>query len=148
MMTTILGAIAPPDRYVVGMGFASAATADEIIALLESCLAVCTVDGRQLVAIGTHMRKLGSPLLLSVALHFGVPLRLFDQDDLRDAGPGVADAVASLAGPLQLRKQKSDFATCAIARCAPGFSLAGFGQPYSASATMASSTLLTSIAGP
>jgi len=147
-MTAILGAIAPPDRYVVGMGFASAASADEIIALLESCLSACSVDDRQLVAIGTHMRKLASPLLLSVALHFGVPLRLFDQDDLRDAGPGVADAVAGLAGPLQLRKQKSDFATCAIARCAPGFNLTGFGQPYSANAVIASSTLLTSIAGP
>ena len=58
------------------------------------------------------------------------------------------DAVAGLAGPLQLRKTKSDFATCAIARCASGFSLARFGQPYSASAPIAASTLLTSVAGP
>ena len=147
-MTAIFGAIAPSDRFVVGMGFASAATADEIIALLDSCLAACHLDSHQLLAIGTHMRKQTSPLLLPVALHFGVPMRLFDADDLRDAGPGVADAVAGLAGPLHLRKTKSDFGTCAIARCAPGFSLAGFGQPYSANAPIAAATLLTSIAGP
>ena len=147
-MTDISGAFAPSDRFVVGMGFASAATADEIIALLESCLSASRVHHHQLVAIGTYMRKQASPLLLPVMLHFGVPLRLFDEDDLRDAGPGVADAVAGLAGPLQLRKTKSDFATCAIARCASGFSLARFGQPYSASAPIAASTLLTSVAGP
>ena len=147
-MTAISGATAPSDRFVVGMGFASAATADEITALLESCLAACNLDGQNLLAIGTPMRKQASPLLVPVAQHFGVPLRLFDDEDLRDAGPGVADAIAGLAGPLLLGKTKSDFATCAIAYCGSGFSLATFGQPYTAMVTTASSTLLTSIAGP
>ncbi len=147
-MTASPGASAPPYRFVAGMGFASAADADALIALLETCLAQSGLEADQLVAIGTHKRKQTSPLLLPLALHFAVPLRLFDEDDLRDAGPGVAEAVAGLAGPLLLSKRKSAFATCALARCAPGFSLAGFGQPFSASASMAPSTLLTSIAGP
>jgi cobalamin biosynthesis protein CbiG len=130
------------------MGFASAASADELIALLQACLAEAGLDGDQLIAIGTHRRRQTSPLLLPLALHSAVPLRLFDEDDLCGAGPGLAEAVASLAGPLHLSRRQSAFATCALARCAPGFSLDAFGQPFSSSAVMASSALLTSIAGP
>ena len=147
-MTASLGESVPLQRFVAGMGFASASSADELIALLQACMTESGLEPDQLMAIATHARKATSPLLLPLALHFGVPLRLLDDDDLRDAGPGVAEAVAGLAGPLLLRKRKSAFATCALARCAPGFSLAGFGQPYSSSAVMAASTLLTSIAGP
>jgi hypothetical protein len=130
------------------MGFASASSADELIALLQACLAEAVLDAGQLIAIGTHKAKLTSPLLLPLALHFGVLLRLFDEGDLRDAGPGVAESVAGLAGPVLLSKRKSAFATCALARCTPGFSLGDFGQPFSSSAMMAASTLLASRAGP
>ncbi|MDP2782623.1 cobalamin biosynthesis protein [Devosia sp.] len=148
-MTARFGAIpTPADRFVAGIGFASAASAAEIIALIESCLAELALHPDQLAAIGTHSRKQASPVLLPVALHFGMPLRLLDDDDLSGEVPGIADAVAAMAGPLQLYKRKSAFATCAIARCNPGFDLAGFGQPFSASAVMAASTLLTSSAGP
>lgn len=148
-MTTRFGAIpAPADRFVAGIGFASAATADEIIALVQSCLVDLKLHANQLAAIGAHMRKRSSPLLLPVALHFAVPLHLLDDDDLTGDVPGVADAVAAMAGPLRLRKRKSGYATCAIARCAPGFSMASFGQPLSANAPMVASTLLTSSAAP
>ena len=147
-MTASPGAIAPPHRVVAGIGFASASSAGEVIALLQACLEEAGLQPDQLIAIGTHSRKQTSPLLLPIELHFGVPLRLFDEDDLRDAGPGVAEAVAGLAGPLHLAKRKSAFATCALARCAPGFSLVGFGHPSSSSAMMAASTLLASRAGP
>lgn len=147
-MTAIPRASAPPDRLVAGMGFASAASVDELIALLQTCLAEAGLDPDQLMTIATHARKATSPLLLPLSLHFGVPVRLFDDDDLRDAGPGVAEAVAGLAGPLLLAKRKSSFATCALAQCRPDFSLAGFGQPSSSSAVMAAPTVLTSIAGP
>jgi len=148
MMTASSGVNAPHQSFVAGMGFASAASAGELIALLQACLAESGLHSDQLVAIGTHRRRQTSPLLLPLALHFDVPLRLFDEDDLCGAGPGLAEAVASMAGPLHLYRRQSAFATCALARCAPGFSLDIFGQPSSSSAVMASSTLLTSIAGP
>ncbi|MCS6757960.1 MAG: hypothetical protein MO852_01740 [Candidatus Devosia euplotis] len=85
---------------------------------------------------------------MSVALHFGVPLHLLDDDDLRGDVPGVADAVAAMAGPLCLPKRKSAYATRAIATCRLGFSMVGFGQPAVASAAMALSMLLASRAGP
>ncbi|WDQ97545.1 cobalamin biosynthesis protein [Devosia sp. J2-20] len=148
-MTARFGAIpAPTDRFVAGIGFASAASAGEIIALIRACLAELNLHPSQLAAIGTHMRKATSPLLLPVALYFAVPMRLLDDADLSGDVPGVADAVAAMAGPVRLHKRKSDYATCAISDCAPGFSVASFGQPVSANASIAPSTLLTSSAGP
>ena len=148
-MTARFGAIpSPTDRYVAGIGFASAASSAEIIALINGCLSAIDLQPRDLHAIGTHMRKRTSPLLLPVALHFGVPLRLLDDDDLTSGAPGVAEAVAAMAGTVQLHKQKTAYATCAIARCSIGFDLSGFGHPAAPSAAMAASTLLTSSAGP
>lgn len=138
----------PSGRIVVGIGFASAATAGEIIDLIDACLAAACLSADQLAVIGTHARKRSSPVPAQVAQHFGVPLRLFDDADLSPSAPGLAEAVAAAAGPLRLRKHKSRYATCAIAVCRPGFSLAGFGQPSSAKAAIASSTVATSSAGP
>ena len=138
----------PSGRIVAGIGFASAATASEIIGLVEACLADAGLAADQLAAIGTHTRKRSSPVPEEVALHFGVPLCLFADEDLAPGVPGVAEAVAAAAGPLGLRKRKSRYATCAIAMCRPGFSLAGFGQPSSPRAAMASSIVATSSAGP
>ena len=138
----------PPGRIVAGIGFASAATASEIIGLIEACLAEAGLPAGQLAAIGTHARKRSSLVPAQVAQHFGVPLRLFADEDLSAGVPGVAEAVAAAAGPLRLQKRKSAYATCAIATCRPSFSLAAFGQPSSARAAMASSTVATSSAGP
>lgn len=135
-----------PRRIVAGIGFATAATADEIIGLIEACLAEAGSAASQLVAIGTHARKLGWATPIVVASHFGVPLRLLDDVDL--ASDSVAEAVAAAAGPLRLGKRKSRYATCAIAACRPGFSLATFGQPPSPRAAIASSIVVTSSAGP
>jgi cobalt-precorrin 5A hydrolase/precorrin-3B C17-methyltransferase len=133
-------------RLVAGIGFATAATADEIICLIEACLAELDATAAQLVAIATHARKLGWATPLIVATHFNVPLRLLDDADLRS--PGIAEAVASAAGLLRLPKRKSRYATCAIAECHPDFDIAGFGQPPSPRATIASSIVATSTAGP
>ena len=138
----------PPGRIVAGIGFASAATSVEIIGLIEACLVEAGLPAEQLAAIGTHARKHSSSLPAEVAQHFGVPLRLFADEDLSPGVPGVAEAVAATAGPLCLRKRKSRYATCAIAMCGSDFSLAIFGQPSSARAAMASSTVATSSAGP
>jgi cobalt-precorrin 5A hydrolase len=137
-----------PGRIVAGIGFASAATAAEVIGLIDACLTEAGLAAGQLAAIGTHARKRSSPVPAQVAQHFGLPLRLFADEDLAPDVPGVAEAVAAAAGPLALRKGKSRYATCAIATCGPDFNLADFGQPSSARAAMASSTVATSSAGP
>lgn len=138
----------PPERIAAGIGFASAATSVEIIGLIEACLVEAGLSADRIAAIGTHTRKRSSSVPAQVAQHFGVPLRLFDDEDLSPDVPGVAEAVAAAAGPLALRKHKSRYATCAIAVCRPGFSLATFGQPSSPRAAIASSIVATSSAGP
>lgn len=139
-MTELSGSV------VAGIGFATAATSDEIARLVEACLGEAGCSRSQLVAIGTHYRKLGHATPLRVAAHFGVPLRLLDDGEL--ASESAAEAVAMAAGPLRLARRKSRYATCAIAACRPGFSIIGFGQSASPSAAIASSTLETSLAGP
>nr|WP_295883389.1 cobalamin biosynthesis protein [uncultured Devosia sp.] len=143
-MTTI------PDRppLIIGLGCATAASAEEIIALIAACLAEIHRDPQDIAALATHMRKRGSNALAEAAAHYDQPLYFLDDDDLAPAIPGTCEAVASAAGPLLLGKRKSRYATCAIAACRPGFNLATFGQPDSPSAAIASSTLATSLAGP
>ena len=133
-------------RIVAGIGFASAASAEEVIALVEASLAEAGLAANHLVAIATHKRKLGTAIPLRVAAHFGVPLRLLDDGDL--VMVGLAEGAAAAAGPLRLTKRKSRYATCALADCRPGFTLAAFGQPPISSAAIASSRLATSLAGP
>lgn len=133
-------------RIVAGIGFATAADAQEVIELIDACLAEAGYAAGQLAAIATHTRKLGTAVPLRVAAHFGVPLRLLDDRDL--AMEGLAEGAAAAAGPLRLRKRKSRYATCALADCGPGFVAAAFGQSPISSAPMAASTLSTSSAGP
>lgn len=134
------------DRIVAGIGCASAATPDEIVQLIEACLAEAGLKTEQLVAIGTHERKRGSGVLAAVAARYAVPLRFLG--DLELEGPGVCEAVAGAAGPLLVSKRKSAYATCAIARCAADFEMSRFGQAERSSAAMASSIVPTSWAGP
>lgn len=133
-------------RIVAGIGFASAATTDEVIALVEACLAEAGLAATHLVAIATHRRKLGTALPLRVAAHFGVPLRLLEDRDL--PLPGLAEGAAAAAGPLRLGKRKSRYATCALAECLPGLAVEAFGQSPISSASIAASRLATSWAGP
>lgn len=148
-MTAIFAALSPrTDRIVAGIGFASAATGDELVALVLACLSEAGLSPDQLVALVTHDRKRGCPQLLALANHFEVPIRLLGDADLSGAVPGVAEAVAAEAGRIVLPKRKSAHVTCALARCAPGFAVAGFGQPALANWASAPSTLSTSMAGP
>ena len=143
-MTTI------PDRppLIIGLGCSTAASAEEIIALIAACLAQVHRYPRDVAALATHRRKRGSNALSEAAAHYDLPLYFLDDDDLAQGVPGTCEAVAAAAGPLLLGKRKSRYATGAIAACRPGFDLAAFGQPDSPSAVSASSTLATSLAGP
>lgn len=153
-------AIAP--FVIAGVGSASRASVDEIIALISDCLCELDIPPNHLVAIATHLRKTGDPVLVAVARHFSVPLRLLDNFEL-DApisgsefvlvtvgAPSVAEAAALAAGTLALPKRKSAYATCALAKVENDFEVEAFGRPQlsSASASMAASTVPTSRAAP
>jgi hypothetical protein len=149
MMTAFFAAMPPRrDTIVAGIGFASAAGSAELVALVTACLFEAGIAPDQLIAIATHVRKQGAPQLAALAAHFDVPLRLLSDDDLSGDVPGVAEAVAAEAGAVLLPKRKSALATCALAVCAPDFTVSGFGQPASLSRVTAAATLSTSIAGP
>ena len=143
-MTTIPG----HSPLIIGLGCSSAASADEVVALIAACLAEIDRDCASVSAFATHVRKRGSMALAQSARHYDVPLRFLADDELASDVPGTCEAVAAAAGPLLLGKRKSRYATCAIATCRPGFVLSAFGQPESPSAAMAASTLATSLAGP
>ena len=142
-----------PGSIVAGVGCSSAASATEIIGLVEASLAEAGFLATDLAAITSHERKSSHPGLRAAASHFGVPLRLLNSDDLVTkvpnpsaavfaavGFPSVAEASAAAAGPLVLSKRKSAHATCALAR--------EMSQPFRAMASIAASTLATSSAGP
>ena len=133
---------------VIGLGCSTAAATGEIVDLIRACLRQAGLDASQIAAFATHVRKRDSLQLAEAASRFDVPLRFLDDDDLAPGVPGTSEAVAAAAGPLLLGKRKSRYATCAIAAAAPGFVVSAFGQPASPSASMAPSTLATSLAGP
>jgi cobalamin biosynthesis protein CbiG len=143
-MTTIPG----HTPLIIGLGCSSAASADEVVALIAACLAEIDRDCASISAFSTHVRKRGSMALAQAASHYDVPLRFLADDELAPGISGTCEAVAAAAGPLLLGKRKSRYATCAIAACRPGFVLSAFGQPESPSAAMASSIPTTSLAGP
>ncbi|MBU1303932.1 MAG: cobalamin biosynthesis protein [Alphaproteobacteria bacterium] len=148
-MTAYFVAVAPrTEGIVAGIGFASAASADDVLALISACLAEAGLSPDQLTAIATHVRKQGAPQLAALATHFDVPLRLLTDDDLTGDVPGLAEAVAAQAGEIIVPKRKSALATCALARCAPDFAVTRFGQPAALSRPTAALTLSTSNAGP
>ena len=133
---------------VVGLGCSTAASASEIVGLIEACLAEAGIQPRQIAAFATHIRKHDSLALKQAAAQFDLPLLVLDDAELAPAIPGTCEAVAAAAGPLLLGKRKTRHATCAIAVAGPDFDLASFGQPANPSAAIASSTLATSLAGP
>ena len=133
---------------VLGLGCSTSASTAEIVALIDASLAETGLDPRRVCALATHIRKRGSVALAQAAARYDLPLRFLDDDELAPDHQGTCEAVAAAAGPLLLGKRKSRYATCAIAACGPGFVLSAFGQPASPSASMASSTSATSLAGP
>lgn len=133
---------------IVGLGCSTAASASEIVGLIEACLVEAGLQASQVEAFASHMRKQGSQALRHAAAHFDLPLFFLEDDELAPGVPGTCEAVAAAGGPLLLGKRRSRYATCAIALAAPDFDLTSFGHPSSSSAAMASSTLATSWAGP
>lgn len=154
--------VAEPPFVIAGVGSASRATPEEIIGLISDCLCELRIPPNHLLAIATHLRKAGDPVLVTVASHFSVPLRLLDNFELGApisgsdfvlatvGAPSVAEAAALAAGTLALPKRQSAYATCALAEVENDFELEAFGrsQLSSASASIAASTVPTSRAAP
>ena len=133
---------------LVGLGCSTKADTAEIIALVHACLAEAGTHPTQIIAMASHTRKTGSRALAQTASYFGVPLLFLGDNAVAPDIASTCEAVAAAAGPLRLPKRKSRFATCAIAQCSPGWTPDQRLQPLPASAAMAASTLVTSLAGP
>ena len=136
------------DSILIGLGCSTAASTSEIVGLVEACLREANCQAGQIVAFATHSRKRGSESLVDTAIRFGVPLFFLDDDALAPGIDSTCEAVVAAAGPLQLGKRKSRYATCAIARCDTEFSVASLAQPVRPSAAIAASRSATSVAGP
>jgi cobalt-precorrin 5A hydrolase/precorrin-3B C17-methyltransferase len=133
---------ASPRLLVAGIGCASTATADEIVALVTATLASAGRAPAGLACIATIDSRAAIAALHSAARHFGVPLQCFAAAELATENhrlatppsgahsgiPAVAEAAALKAGSLLVAKQKSAHATCAIGLATAPFDVAGFGR--------------------
>lgn len=114
---------------VAGIGLRRQTAPDEILALLDLALAEASLTRGDLVALVTWEAKAGHPALCHVATLLDIPLRIVSKNLLvrpvpNPSGrvadfvelPSVAEAAASVFGPLIVEKRHSANATCAIAR--------------------------------
>jgi len=137
--------MAPPQRQLVaGIGCTSAATASEIVALLERTLAEAGQTTLGLACLASLDSRAGLAALSGAASELGVPLRFFATAELAATGPalatpsavvvertgiaGIAEAIALKAGTLLVSKRKSPQATCAIGLAATPFDVGQFGR--------------------
>lgn len=138
-----------PD-IVIGLGARRDTGAEEILALMSSCLAAQGLSTSDIAFCVTHPDKLGHPGLLAACARLGVALRPAEVTAFSEpvpnpsakvtrlfGVPAIAEAAAQAFGPLIAEKSASSGATCALARLA-----------YSSSAAIAASTPVTSSAGP
>jgi len=132
-------------RLVAGLGCTRAATAAEIVALVEAAIGMMGADRGALVCVATTVRRRDHAGLRAAAERLGVPLRCLDDAALaaqegRLANPsavvaghtglgGIAEAAALAAGALVLGKQVRGGVTCALAQVDAGFDVEGFGVP-------------------
>jgi len=139
---------------VAGIGLRQQATPDEILALLDLALTESGLVRRDLVGLVTWDAKARHPALCDVAALLNIPLQALPRSMLsgpmpnpsaRVAGyidlPSIAEAAASVFGPLIAEKRRSANATCALSVVLPGDS------QVAASAANTASILSTSQAG-
>jgi cobalt-precorrin 5A hydrolase/precorrin-3B C17-methyltransferase len=126
------GIVYHPKTLVAGVGCERGADAEGVIELIEFALSTQNLAPQSLAAIASIDIKADEPALHAAALHFGVPLRLFTAEELKQeryrlkqpseyvedtvGTPSVAEAAALRAGALAVDKLKSERATCAIGR--------------------------------
>ncbi|SEW38429.1 cobalt-precorrin 5A hydrolase / precorrin-3B C17-methyltransferase [Cognatiyoonia koreensis] len=125
-----------PQRYVLGLGCARNANAEDVWRLLSETLHEAGLAPGALAAVATIDLKADEPAIIAAAARLGVPLRVFTANELEsEAGRlenpsevvfaevgchGVSEGAAlATAGPdatLSIPKRKSATATCAVAR--------------------------------
>ncbi|MHA6298447.1 cobalamin biosynthesis protein [Devosia sp. CAU 1758] len=146
-------AVSVGSGIVAGLGLREQASIQDVLTLLDTCLALKGLDRRHIVALASMDRKAGHPALLQAAATLGLPLLSLPTSALSQAAPNpsrrvavaiglssVAEAAALAFGPLLLEKQRGANVTCALSRYAPVVGRS--------SASRAASTLATSSAGP
>jgi len=133
-----------PATVFAGIGASRGAPEAEVAELLEEALREANLAPQSVAAIGTISLKADEAAINAVAREMGVPLRIFDANELaavnvpspssvvlaETGSPSVAEAAALLlageGGKLVLSKRKSAHATCALAVApAPRRSLPG-----------------------
>lgn len=140
---------------VAGFGLRTKAGPDDVLGLLEICLAMAELTRADVVALATVEDRRDHPALVEVARKLAVPILALPVEDLTVPVPNpsarvekltgltsVAEAAALRFGPLLVDKQRSASVTCALSR----YSAAEV--PGRSSASMAASILPASSAGP
>lgn len=138
---------------IAGLGLREQASIADVLALIDTCLALKGLDRQDLVALTSLDRKSGHPALQQASAILDLPVLPLRANALAEAVPNpsgrvstaiglpsIAEAAALAFGPLLLEKQRGANVTCALSRYAPGASRS--------SASSAASTLATSSAGP
>ena len=125
-----------PQRYALGLGCARGCDVDEIWALVTEAIKSANIAPEAIACVASLDLKGDEPAMIETAKRLGVPYRLFTAAGLeaeteRLANPsdvvfaevgchGVAEGAAlAMAGPasvLTVEKQKTQNATCALAR--------------------------------
>ncbi|APO85619.1 precorrin-3B C(17)-methyltransferase [Marivivens sp. JLT3646] len=124
-----------PQTYVVGVGCARNADAEELWSLVTTTLQNAGIAQGAVACVATIDLKGDEPAMNTVAKRLGVPLRLFTAEELeaqKVANPsdvvfaevgchGVSEgaALAASDGKLVVEKTKTANTTCAIARADP-----------------------------
>ncbi len=122
-------------RIIVGIGFSSSATADEILALIDEALGRIGASREDIDGVAVPEFKRDAPVIARIAEHLNVPLCHIDEEALhavqdrcvtRSATvekatglPSVAEAAAlaaaGVAARLALPRISNGVATCALA---------------------------------
>jgi cobalt-precorrin 5A hydrolase/precorrin-3B C17-methyltransferase len=125
-----------PQTIVLGLGCERLAEEDEVWTLVEGSLNQANVAKEAVASIASIALKAAEPAIHAVARRLGIPARFFDAARLEQETPrlenpsdlvyretgchGVAEGAALAAvgekGDLVLPKQRSQRATCAVAR--------------------------------
>ncbi|MEM9634078.1 MAG: precorrin-3B C(17)-methyltransferase [Pseudomonadota bacterium] len=125
-----------PQKYAVGVGCARHCDPQELIELVEANLVEAGIAKGAVACVATINLKADEEAMNVLAEHLGVPLRLFSAEELQRETPrlknpsnvvfaevgchgvseGAALAASGAFSALTVEKQKTENATCAIAR--------------------------------
>lgn len=125
-----------PQKYAVGVGCARHCDSQELIELVKANLTEAGIAKEAVACVASIDLKADEEAMNILAEHLGVPLRLFSAEELQRETPrlknpsnvvfaevgchgvseGAALAAAGAFSALTVEKQKTENATCAIAR--------------------------------